>query len=140
MNYDFQIIKLNELYKKYPFIYKVHDDYFFIGTGICKPCYSKVALDYFNRYTSILNDVDDKMIIEYSDWLSRIDGNIKDALLYCFRKIKAYSESNVDTKDLLIFKKRIEDFTLHLSESEKTDLHKQLVISIEAFRCYRNYS
>lgn len=31
-------MRLEDLYKKYPFVYKLDENYFLLGWGICKTC------------------------------------------------------------------------------------------------------
>ena len=128
-----RLVKLEDLYKKYPFIYEVSEDYYFIGWGICKRCDSSIALDYYEAYKKALFEAGMEKV---SSGSNDIEEDKLDTLLYYFRKVKAYSDIAVDDEELLTFRKKIEEMVFSLSEKQKDELLRQLNDFVSVFYYY----
>ena len=55
-------MRLEDLYKKYPFVYKLDEKYFFLGWGICKTCNSEMAIYYFEKYEELLQTIGEEKL------------------------------------------------------------------------------
>lgn len=127
------MIKLDDLYKKYPFIYETDGDYYYIGWGICKQCSSSIALDYYKLYKKTLNEIGEEKVASRNN---DIDEEMLDTLLWCFRKVKAYSDIAVDNEDLRLFRGKIENFICSLSDEQQRTLLEQLRNFVNVFYYY----
>lgn len=128
------MVKLEDLYKKYPFIYEVDEKYYYIGWGICKECTSKFALSYYEDFKKTVEEVGEEILAQGD--CNKIDEDQLDSLLYFFRKVKAYSDIEVDSNDMPTFRKQLNDFLDGISLEEKQKLQHQLEIFVDTFHYY----
>lgn len=126
-------MNLENLYKKYPFIYKVEDKYYYLGWGICNECTSEIAIHYYEKYIELIKKIGE-------DTLATKGHNMGDAeldnLLYLFRKVMAYSDIEVKEEEMHGFKKKLNAFLETNSETQNIELEKQLTNFIHVFYYY----
>lgn len=109
--------KLEDLIKKHSFIYKIDDQYYYIGQWLFKPCTNIMVIDYYAKYKEALKNEDDEQ------------------LYYWFRKVRACSDLDMDeTKDNI--NKKILEFIDQLSNSQKSSLQNQLDEFVNTFHKY----
>ena len=125
------IVKLEDIHKKYPFIYEVDEEYFYIGFGVCERCDSSSALKYYEQYKKSCVEIDLGKIISMS---YDIDDDLLDAMLFSFRKVKAYSEIEADNTEASIQRKKTEDLIDSLSGEQRDNLYEQLLVFVGAFQ------
>lgn len=125
-------MKLEDLYKKYPFIYEVNNVYYYLGWGICKICDSEIALSYYRKYKNCIQSIGSEVLAGNKE----IDDGQLDQLLYYFRKVKAYSDIATDEKEMSSFRNDITQFLNHLKEEEKNMLYVQLTDFVNTFHYY----
>jgi len=128
-----KLVKLEDLYKKYPFIYELSGDYYIIGLGICKLCCSSNAITYYEAFKKSLNEVGiEKVTMGSYD----VAEDKLDTLLYYFRKVIAYCDIAVDDAEPSTFRKKIENLISSLSNTRKDELLRQLKIFVNLFYYY----
>ena len=126
-------MRLEDLYKKYPFVYKLDENYFFLGWGICKTCNSKMTIYYFEKYEELLQTIGEEKIESksYDIEEAELEGIIK-----CFRKVKAYSDIAVSDEDMPVFRKNLNEFILARSAEQQEELLRQLKNFVNVFHYY----
>ena len=112
-------MRLEDLYKKYPFVYKLDDNYFFIGWGICKVCDSEGAITYFKKYEELLQIIGEEKLESKS---YDIEEAQLESIIKCFRKVKAYSDIAVVEDDMPIFRKTLNEFISIRSSGKRTNV------------------
>ena len=128
------MIKLEDIKKKYGFMYEIDDKVYFIGMGIFEMCTSSCAKYYFDEYRKRIHELGRENILPY-----HLEDNEVDALIYFFRKVKAYSNIREDEK-IAENQKKIEDFLYSLNEGQKKALLEQLEDYIHVFWYYNRNS
>ena len=124
---------LEDLYKKYPFVYKLDGEYFFIGWGIFKTCNSEMAICYYEKYEKLLQIIgEDKLELKSYD----IDEEQLESIIKYFRKIKAYSDIAVVEDDMPNFRKMIDEFISMRSTEQQEELLRQLRNFVNVFHYY----
>jgi len=126
-------MKLEDLNKKYPFVYQVDGKYYYLGNGVCKVCDSRFAISYYEEYKKILCQIGEDVVASES---YNIDDDLLDSLICNFRKVKAYSNIESKKEDRVSYRKRIADLIDSLTEEEKIQLLKQLENFVHVFRYY----
>lgn len=126
-------MKLEDLFKKYPFVYEVNQKYYYLGQGVCKECDSTFAISYFEDYKKFLEQIGRDVIASQT---RNIDEESLDTLIYCFRKVKAYSDIKVEPEDYKTYRQRISDLVDTLSILEQQKLLQQLEDFVNVFYYY----
>lgn len=126
-------MKLEDLYKKYPFVYQIDGEYYYLGNGVCKVCDSRFAISYYEEYKKILHQIGEDVVASES---YNIDGDLLDSLIYNFRKVKAYSNVESTNEDQVSYRKKIADLIDSLTEDEKIKILNQLENFVRVFRYY----
>ncbi len=127
------LIKLDDMYKKYPFIYKVSGEYYYIGAGICKACTDADAINYYNDYLNAMLAIGREELSSHN--IERRDSRVEN-LIYYFRKVILCSEINIDKNDQSTYRRDIEVLIDLLSEEQKDSLLMQLVDYVNVFYYY----
>lgn len=125
-------MNLEDLYKKYPYIYEVNNGYYYLGWGICKICDSNIALSYYEKYKKCIQSIGSEVIASNKN----IDDEQLDQLLYYFRKVKAYSDIATDKNDMPNFKNELFQFLNQLDKGEQEKLCEQLTDFVNTFHYY----
>lgn len=128
---DINMTCLDDLTKKYPFMYEVDDKVYQIGLGVFKECDSLIRKTYFMRYREFIKKVGRDNIVR-----DKLQGEEEEYLIYLFRKIKTYSE--LDEINILIgeVNKEIRMFIDSLNSEQKNNLGEQLEDYINSFWHY----
>lgn len=129
-------MRLEDLYKKYPFVYKLDGEYFFLGWGICRPCNSEMAIHYFEKYEELLQVIGEEKIESNSYDIGRAE---LESIIKYFRKVKAYSDVAVSDEDMPVFRKNFNDFILTRSAEQQKELLRQLKNFVNVFHYYRSF-
>lgn len=129
-------VKLEDITKKYPFIYEVKDDFYIIGCGAFAPCKSQFAISYYQNYREAINKLGRDFIQEHHyDYPEDFD-----ALVYNFRKVKAYADIGIPNEDRAMAGRIIPEFLESLDEKEKEKLLHQVEDYVASFWYYnRNF-
>ena len=126
-------MRLEDLYKKYPFVYKLDEKYFFLGWGICKTCNSEMAIFYFEKYEELLQTIGEEKLESKSYDIEEAE---LESLIKCFRKVKAYSDIAVSDEDMPVFRKNLNEFILARSAEQQEALLRQLKNFVNVFHYY----
>lgn len=126
-------MQIEDLYKKYPFIYRISGGYFYIGFGICKECNSKIAISYYEDYFKCIDNIGEKKILDNDNSIAEDE---MDRLLYFFRKVKAYSDIAVDENERSSFRNKINQYIDEINEEDRKELEHQLKLFVGTFRYY----
>lgn len=78
-------VKLEDIIKKYPFMYEVNGKIYHIGNFVFKECDNQIALEYFNNYKSLIDRINRNKFVD-----RQLDETETEELVYYFRKIIAY--------------------------------------------------
>ncbi len=118
-----EFVKLDDLYKKNPFIYEINEDYYYIGHGICQWCASHDALDWFKLYREALDRIGRDKISSRSSDIVEEDLSV---LVRYYRKVMAYSASNVEESERHTYRNQIDKLIASFSEIQKSELLRQM--------------
>ena len=125
-------IKLDDITKKYPFIYKIRDEYYIIGCGVFAVCESQPAISHFKRYREEIAKLGREYIQEqHYDNTSEIE-----ELVYSFRKVKAYADIDIPNEEKTMSKRNTLEFLDNLNYSEKNSLLEQVEDYVASFWYY----
>ena len=122
---------LDDLTKKYPFMYEVDGAIYQIGCGVFKTCDSPIGETYFVQYREFIKKVGRENIVKYE-----LQGEEEEHLIYLFRKIKAYSELDRMNVSISEANAEILMFIDSLNDEQKNDLGEQLEDYINSFWHY----
>lgn len=125
------MVKLDDLIKKYPFMYEVNGEIYQIGCGVFKICDSRIGITYFMQYRDFIKKVGRENIIKY-----KLQGEEEEHLVYLFRKIKAYSELDEQNVSIGEANEKILTFIDSLNKEYTDDLREQLEDYINSFWHY----
>lgn len=123
--------KLDDLTKKYPFMYEVDGDIYQIGFGVFETCNSHIGKNYFEQYREFINKVGRENIVQY-----KLQGEEEEHLIYLFRKVKAYSELDRMSVSISEVNAEILMFIDSLNDEQKNHLFEQLEDYINSFWHY----
>jgi len=124
-------IKIEDIIKKYPFMYEVNGEIYHIGHLVFAKCDNQIALQYFNNYQSLIDQIDRDKFIN-----GQIDETEIEDLVYYFRKIKAYSEIHPLEDRTSKSNKDAMRFISELNEESENNLFAQLENYVYAFQYY----
>lgn len=123
-------VKLEDLYKKYPFMYEVDGEIYVIGHGVFKKNDSGIAAEYFSRYREYIDRIGRENIQPYE--LDDVDA---DGLIYLYKKVLAYADI-AHTEYDKDFKTNLFEFISELGNEKKDMLYAQLEDFIRSFWYY----
>jgi len=123
-------VNLEDLYKKYPFIYEVDGELYVIGHGVFRKNTSVIAERYFRSYRECVNKVGRENIIPYE--LSVQDA---DALTDLYKKVMDYASIAAMESDNE-YKGKLFDFIYGLDKEKQDSLYEQLEDYIKVFWYY----
>lgn len=124
-------IQLEDIIKKYPFMYEVNNKVYHIGAYVFKECKNPLALGYFQEYQDFIKSIDRNKLINHL-----FNENEMEYLVYLFGKIKAYSDD--DSFKPLVNASNNEALTFinTLNEESKKELLFQLENYVYSFWYY----
>lgn len=124
-------LKIEDIIKKYPFMYEADGEIYHIGHLVFMKCNNQIALRYFNNYQSLIDRMDRDKFIN-----GQLDETETEDLVYYFRKIKAYSEiCPLEERNINSNKETI-NFISALNKESKNSLLVQLENYVYAFQYY----
>ena len=128
-------MNLEDITKKYPFIYEVGKEYYYLGHGICEKCKSRFAIEYFEEYKSVLGQIG-RDVIASKTW--DIDEVLLNKLIYNFGKVKAYSNVERPKEENKSYRQEIMELIDSLEGPEQKKLLLQLEDFVNVFYYYYN--
>ena len=127
--------QLQDITKKYPFMYEVNDEVYCMGQGVFHICTDVMGLEYFNQYRKeVLSLGRDFIEQPYPE-----DRDIK-KLVYYYGKVITYSEPKMKVEDPAKIKGNLLAFLDALSPDAQEKLTEQLEDYIDVFRHYNRSS
>ena len=127
--------QLQDITKKYPFMYEVNDEVYCMGQGVFHICTDVMGLEYFNQYRKeVLSLGRDFLEQPYPE-----DRDIK-KLVYYYGKVITYSEPKMKAEDPAKIKGNLLAFLDALSPDAQEKLTEQLEDYIDVFRHYNRSS
>lgn len=127
--------QLQDITKKYPFMYEVNDEVYCMGQGVFHICTDVMGLEYFNQYRKeVLSLGRDFIKQPYPE-----DRDIK-KLVYYYGKVITYSEPKMKAEDPAKIKGNLLAFLDTLSPDAQEKLTEQLEDYIDVFRHYNRSS
>lgn len=129
------MIQLEDIYKKYPFIYEVEGNLYQFGSGAFKEGVSKQGEQYYSLYKEELNRIGRDNIRPHE--LEAMD--VK-TLVYAFRKIKSYCDCENQNTDYNESKHNLLGYIENLSADAKNDLLQQIEDYVHVFWYYNRYT
>lgn len=127
--------QLQDITKKYPFMYEVNDEVYCMGQGVFHICTDVMGLEYFNQYRKeVLSLGRDFIEQPYPE-----DRDIK-KLVYYYGKVITYSEPKMKAEDPAKIKGNLLAFLDALSPDAQEKLTEQLEDYIDVFRHYNRSS
>lgn len=123
-------VELEEIYKKYPFVYEVNEELMIIGSGVFKQCTQDIIQTYYNRYKEKIREIGRDKILTH-----KLDDVEIDTLIYLFRKLMSYADVSSDTYDGNA-KGNLLKYLSGLSQEGKEELLLQLEDYIYCFGYY----
>lgn len=142
------MINLEDLYKKYPFVYELDEEYFFLGWEICKPCNSEMAIYYYKKYEELVQKIGEEILALRS---YDIDETELESLIKSFRKVKAYSDIATDENcdiatdenEMAVFRDKLNNFVATRCIEQQETLLRQLknfalyIICLQTFKLWQ---
>ena len=125
-------IKLDDITKKYPFIYKIRDEYYIIGCGVFAVCESQPAISHFKRYREEIA----KLGREYIQEKHYENKSDFEELVYIFKKVKAYADIDLPNEEKTLSKRNTLEFLDNLNYNEKDSLLEQVEDYVASFWYY----
>ena len=127
--------RLQDVTKKYPFMYEVNGEVYCMGQGVFHICTDVMGLEYFNQYRKeVLSLGRDFIEQPYPE-----DRDIK-KLVYYYGKVITYSEPKMKAEDPAKIKGNLLAFLDALSPDVQEKLSEQLEDYIDVFRHYNRSS
>ena len=126
-------VKLEDIIKKYPFMYEIDGELYHIGYGIFKKCTSAFAENYYKNFVKTVNEIDRNRIKPYT-----LESEEADTLVYYFRKVKSYSDLADSRENIAEENKKAFTFINNLTQETKDDLLKQLEVFVDSFWYYNH--
>lgn len=127
------MINLKDIYKKYPFVYELDGEYYFLGWGICKICNSEMAIYYYKKYQELVQKIGEETLALRS---YDIDETELESLIKCFRKVKAYSDIATNENEMAFFREELNNFVATRCIEQQEDLLRQLKNFVNVFHYY----
>lgn len=124
-------IKLEDIVKKYPFMYEVEEKIYYIGNGVFRECTDSLSFEYFKRYRDYIVLVGRETIAT-----SSLNNEEAEALTYYFRKVKNRSDYDKNIDDPIQAKKDALEFISNLSYETTKKLFLQLEDYVNIFKNY----
>ncbi len=124
--------ELEGICKKYPFVYEGTEEFFFIGSGICKKCTSEMALYYYDLYKKCIKEIGEENL---ASKYSAIDEDKLEQLLYYFRKVKAHSDIALED-NYVDCRKETMELLYSMPDKEQMDVLRQLRNFVNVFHYY----
>ena len=127
--------RLQDITKKYPFMYEVNGEVYCMGQGVFHICTDVMGLEYFNQYgKEVLSLGRDFIEQPYPE-----DRDVKN-LVYYYGKVITYSEPKMKVEDPAKIKGNLLAFLDALSPDVQEKLSEQLEDYIDVFRHYNRSS
>lgn len=126
-----QRIEIEDIVKKYPFMYKIGEEIYLIGQGVFKKCTNEIAITYFNKYKTCVKTIG-RIRIEKAQLTNEEAEN----LVYYFRKVMNYSGYDIPIDCPTQAKKSALLFLTTLSTETKNDILDQLEDYVYIFKNY----
>lgn len=127
--------KLQDITKKYPFMYEVDGEIYCMGQGVFHICTDVMGLEYFNEYRK-------EMLSLGRDFIKQPYPEERDVkkLVYYYGKVLTYSEPKMKGEDPAKIKGNLLTFLDTLSPDAQEKLTEQLEDYIDVFRHYNRSS
>lgn len=126
-------IKLEDIIKKYPFMYEIDGELYHIGNGVFEKCTSQFAEHYYEKFVNTVDGINRDRIKPYT-----LEDEEADTLVYYFRKVKSYSDLADSSENITEASKKAFSFINNLTQETKDDLLKQLEIFVDSFWYYNH--
>lgn len=124
-------LKIEDITMKHPFIYEVGENLYYMGQGVFRVCTEPLSCTYFERYKKCIQDIGSERIEGLSLTAEEID-----YVIYCYRKVRNYSEFDKNVDNPIKAKEDILNFISSLSTEELAELEKQLKDFVCIFKNY----
>ena len=126
------IIKLEDITKKYPFIYEINNDYYIMGLDAFEKCQSDRAINRYKEYKAEINRLG-REAIQQQKYDNSDDFS---ALVFYFRKVMSHANINSSFEECSKNRHNLHDFLCNLKPSEKEILLRQLEDYVAVFGYY----
>lgn len=123
------VVNLEDIVKKYPFVYKVNNRYYCIGCFKFAECNNTLIHNYYDKYEEIIAG------ISQVRWqTNKLSKDESDLVLYYFKRMRGYADSILVSDSPDKVRKQTLEFIFNLADEEKLNLLSQLKDFVYAYQ------